>query len=268
MTIQPLTSRTLRDDARPALTPKIPTIVLTAWKGGVWKTSLAVSLAERLAFAGLRVGLLATDAQQDARARLGIRPAAPDVARVERGDGVVVAVGLGGSQAADVLYRHPERIGPIDVAVVDTAPSRRGMRLPGTMVVVPVFDADSTRNNVAALLAAPKNCRLILIRTGAKVPKDEWARDVNAVGQALDRDLQFVTAPLSPSSAIAGAHAEGRSVWSLPRRGAVKAYLEGIEVLAAAAWDHAGEVGALPPAPPSGSVEAFIPGWDDDDDED
>ncbi len=268
MTIQPLTSRTLRDDPPPAHTPKIPTIVLTAWKGGVWKTSLAVSLAERLAFAGLRVGLLATDAQQDARARLGIRPRDPDVARVDRGDGVVVAIGLGGPQAADVLYRHPERIGPIDLAVVDTAPSRRGMRLPGTLVIVPVFDADSTRNNVAALLAAPENCELIVVRTGAKMARKTWEREVGVIGEALGRPLRYVPHSLSPSSAIAGAHAQGRSVWSLARRGAVKGYLDGIELLAEAAWSHAGEMGEMPDAPSSGAVETFIPGWDDDDDED
>ena len=268
MTAQPLTSRPLRDDARPALAPMTPTVVLTAWKGGVWKTSVAVSLAERLALAGLRVGLLATDAQQDARARLGVRPADPDPALAQRGEGVVVCAGLAGPQAADVLYRHPDRLGTIDLAIVDTAPSRRGMRLPGTLVIVPVFDADSTRNNVAALLGAPDNCRFILVRTGAKVRPADWRREVEAVSEAFGRDLQFVPESLSPSSAIAGAHAEGRSVWSLPRRGAVKAYLEGIEVLADAVWRHAGEVGPLPPPPPSGSVETFIAGWDDADEED
>ena len=258
----------LADDAVLAVEPKVPTVVLTAWKGGVWKTSVAVSLAERLALAGLRVGLLATDAQQDARARLGVRPADPDPARVQRGEGVVVCAGLAGPQAADVLYRHPDRLGTIDLAVVDTAPSRRGMRLPGTLVIVPVFDADSSRNNVAAMLAAPDNCRFVLIKTGARLSPDDWRREVYAIREALDREVEFVTEPLPSASTVAEAHAAGRSVWSLPRRGATKAYLEGIEVLAGAAWQLAGTGRPLPPTPPSGTVEAFIPGWDDAGDED
>ncbi len=266
---QALRPRALPGDAQPAADPRIPTVVLTAWKGGVWKTSLAVSLAERLAFAGLRVGLLATDPQQDARARLGVPPAAPDVVELARGSGAVVAVGLDGPQAADLLYRRPDRLGRLDLAVVDTAPSRRGMRLPGTLVVVPVFDTDSTRNNVAALLEAPPSCRVILVRTGARTPRADWSDEVHAVAEALDRmiPVQFVTDALPPSPAIAGAHAEGRSVWSLPRRGAVKEYLEGVEVLADAAWRHADAREPLPPPPRSGAVEVFIPGWDDDEED-
>ena len=267
-TARSLPTHPLADDAVLPAEPKVPAVVLTAWKGGVWKTSVAVSLAERLALAGLRVGLLATDAQQDARARLGVRPADPDPARVHRGEGVVVCAGLAGPQAADVLYRRPDRLGTIDLAVVDTAPSRRGMRLPGTLVIVPVFDADSSRNNVAALLAAPDHCRVVLIKTGSKLPLDDWRREVHAIREALGREVEFVTEPLPSASAVAEAHAAGRSVWSLPRRGATKAYLEGIEVLADAAWQLAGTSRPLPPTPPSGAVEAFIPGWDDASDED
>ncbi len=267
MTAQPLPTRSTATAAPVAAVPKVPTVVLTAWKGGVWKTSIAVALAERLALAGLRVGLLATDAQQDARARLGVQPTDPDVARVERGEGVVVAVGLSGPQAADVLYRTPRRLGPLDLAVVDTAPSRRGMRLPGTLVVVPVFDADSARNNVAALLAAPANCRIVLVKTGSKLSASDWSREVDVISEAVDRPMQFVPRSLRAHASVAEAHAEGRSVWTLPRRGAVKSYLEGVEVLAEAVWRHADREGALPELPDSDEDEVFIPGWDDADDE-
>ena len=267
MTAQPLPTRSSAAEAPVPAVPRVPTVVLTAWKGGVWKTSIAVALAERLALAGLRVGLLATDAQQDARARLGVQPSDPDVARVERGEGVVVAVGLSGPQAADVLYRTPRRLGPLDLAVVDTAPSRRGMRLPGTLVVVPVFDADSARNNVAALLAAPANCRIVLVKTGSKLSASDWSREVDVIAEAVDRPMQFVPRSLRAHASVAEAHAEGRSVWTLPRRGAVKSYLEGVEVLAEAAWRHAGREEALPDLPDSDEDQVFIPGWDDADDE-
>jgi len=267
MTAQPLPTRALANDGHVTAEPKVATVVVTAWKGGTWKTSLAVALAERLALAGLRVGLLATDAQQDARARLGVQPSDPEVVRVQRGEGVVVAVGLSGPQAADVLYRNPARLGSLDLVVVDTAPSRRGMRLPGTLVVVPVFDADSARNNVAALLAAPANCRIVLVKTGSKLSASAWRREVDVIAEAVDRPMQYVPRTLRAHSSIAEAHAEGRSVWTLARRGAVESYLEGVEVLAEAAWRHAGGAGSIPEPPRSGSGEAFIPGWDDADDE-
>lgn len=267
MQAQPLDARVLPSDSPSAAVPKIPAVVVSAHKGGVWKTSIAVSLAERLAFAGLRVGLLATDAQQDARARLGIRPAESDIVRVPRGSGVVAAIGLAGPAAADILYRRPERIGPADAAVVDTAPTPRGMRLPGTLVVVPVADEDSTRNNVAALLGLPENCRIVLVRTGSRMVPADWRAEVERIVQAVGRrGFRYLPTPLPPSDAIARAHAEGRSVWSLARRGAVKSFLEGIEAVASIAWRHVGRSGDPPPAPPSGSVETFIPGWDDDDD--
>ena len=73
--------------------------------GGVWKTCISASLAERLAFAGLDVLYLVTDDPLDARRRLGISESDPDVARVQRGPGSITVVGLAGVHAVDVLYR-------------------------------------------------------------------------------------------------------------------------------------------------------------------
>ena len=73
--------------------PRLPTIVVSSWKGGVWKTCLSASIAERLAFAGLDLLYLVTDDQLDARRRLGISESDPDVARVGRGSGSGAAVG-------------------------------------------------------------------------------------------------------------------------------------------------------------------------------
>lgn len=264
MQAQPLAACSLADDVQPVAVPRIPGVVTNSHKGGVGKTTISVSLGERLAFAGLRVGLLATDVQQDARARLGISPSDDDIVQIPRGPGVVVAVGLAGSAAADVLYRRPGRLGPLDIAVVDTDPSPRGMRLPGTLVIVPIADEDSIRNNVAALLGLPENCRVILVRTGPRADAARWRADAERIATAVGRPgIRYVPAPLPPSAAVAQAHAEGRSVWSLPRRGATKAYLEGIEALAGAAWRFAGRPDPMPAAPPSGAIEPFIAGWDD-----
>ena len=67
--------------AHDAAVPRLPTTVVSSWKGGVWKTAISASIAERLAFAGLDVLYLVTDDQLDARRRLGISESDPDVAR-------------------------------------------------------------------------------------------------------------------------------------------------------------------------------------------
>ena len=41
--------------------PLLPTVVVVSYKGGAGKTALAVPIAERLAFAGLRVLLMTCD---------------------------------------------------------------------------------------------------------------------------------------------------------------------------------------------------------------
>ncbi len=43
--------------------------------------------------------------------------------------------------------------------------------------------------------------------------------------------------------------------------------MEGVEVLAEAAWSHAGREGPLPELDDGDDDEVFIPGWDDADDE-
>ena len=45
--------------------PLLPTVVVASYKGGAGKTALAVPIAERLAFAGLRVLLMTCDTQED-----------------------------------------------------------------------------------------------------------------------------------------------------------------------------------------------------------
>ena len=118
--------------------PRLPTTVVSSWKGGVWKTAISASLAERLAFAGLDVLYLVTDDQLDARRRLGISESDPDVAGVQRGPGSITVVGLAGAHAMDVLYRSgPSRFGRFDAIVVDTPPVKKGGCLPGVLLIAP-----------------------------------------------------------------------------------------------------------------------------------
>ncbi|MSQ02782.1 MAG: hypothetical protein EXR71_12975, partial [Myxococcales bacterium] len=53
--------------------PQLQTTVVSSWKGGVWKTCLSASMAERLAFAGLDILYLVTDDQLDARRAAPVR---------------------------------------------------------------------------------------------------------------------------------------------------------------------------------------------------
>lgn len=84
----PVQAEVANDDAA----PRLPTTVVSSWKGGVWKTAISASIAERLAFAGLDVLRLVTDDQLHARRRLGIFESDPDVARVQRGPGSITVV--------------------------------------------------------------------------------------------------------------------------------------------------------------------------------
>ncbi len=246
--------------------PLLPTIAFGSLKGGTWKTSCAVAVAERLAFSGLSVLLLTTDQQEDSRSRLGIGPAEGPIARVGRGDGSITVVGLRGARAVDALYRSgPGPIGDFDVAILDSPPTLHAGQLPGIVLVVPLDGGDAARNAVTMLRGAPANIGIVLVRVGADSDAAGWQAEAKAIAQAAGReDCRYVPDPLPPSPNVKAAHDAGTSVWTLPRRGRTRAFLSGIETLAAVAWEHAGIDRPMPPPPPAASL-VYVPGWDDDD---
>ncbi len=261
---QPLRSRPLPADAAPEGRPLIPTMVLSSWKGGVGKTALAVSAAERVALAGRRVLLMTVDEQEDARARLGSGASKEPVVRVPRGDGSVSVVGMRGARAADLLYRTgPGSLGTFDLAILDTPPTQAPGLLPGVILVVPLDGADAARNAVTLLRRVPASSEIVLVRVGT-ADVDEWRHDANAISEAAGRALTFLPNPLPHSPAIAEAHAVGGSVWALPRRGRTHRFLDGVEIIASVAWSRIAPGRAMPPPPPSKSLP-FIEGWDDED---
>lgn len=244
--------------------PLIPAVVVGSFKGGCWKTSIAVALAERLAHAGLSVLLLTCDRQEDARTRLGVSPSASVVAVVQRGPGRVSVAGIRGSKAVDLLYRSdPAALKDYDVAVMDTPPAEESGRLPGVLLIAPLDGTDAAKNLVVMLRSTPGNSDIALVRVGRMEPL-EWAKDATAIGEAADRKVRFLSQPLPRSTPVAEAHNEGRSVWSLPRRGCTMEFLTGIEALAGVAWGRLGRSGAIPPMPPP-AASVFVPGWDDED---
>jgi hypothetical protein len=193
--------------------------------GGLWKRCISASIAERLAFAGLDALYLVTDDQLDARRRLGISEADPDVARVQRGPGTVTVVGLAGPHATDVLYRSgPTRLGRFDTIVVDTPPVKKGGCLPGVLLLAPFDGDDASANLIRMLRATPANTEIVLVRID-RVSKAEWAHDAAIIGDASNRPepLSYLPDPLPRTAEVRDALNRGRSVWTLPRRGATLA---------------------------------------------
>ena len=267
MPATPLRSIHVAQDPPSRHKPLLPTVVVASYKGGVGKTALTVALAERLAWAGLRVLLLTCDSQEDARHRLGVQSSEPQVARRTYGpEGSVTVVGIRGSKAVDLLYRlGPERlnVGAFDVAVVDTPPEVHGGSLPGVLLITPVDGTDAARNLLTMLARTPENTDIVLAHLG-RAEASEWASNVSQIEQALGRNVEYIAEPFSKARSIKQAHDAGRSVWSLPRAGATLQFLDGVETLAQTAWVRLGQPRAWPAMPPAASVAAYVPGWDDE----
>ncbi len=246
--------------------PRLPTIVVSSWKGGVWKTCLSASIAERLAFAGLDVLYLVTDDQLDARRRLGISESDPDVARVQRGLGTVTVVGLAGPHAVELLYRSgPGRLGRFDGIVVDTPPVKKGGCLPGVLLVAPTDGDDASANLIRMLRATPTNTEIVLARID-RVPKHEWTHDAGVIHDASNHAgaFSYLSDPLPRTDEVRDALNRGQSVWSLPRRGPTREFLEGVESLAGVAWARIRPDTALPPLAQAAASSVHIRGWDND----
>lgn len=267
MPASPIRSVRLPQDPPPRHAPLIPTVVVASYKGGVGKTALTVAMAERLAWAGLRVLLLTCDSQEDARQRLGVQSSEPLVARRTYGpEGSVTVAGIRGSKAVDLLYRlGPERLGlgAFDLAIVDTPPEAQGGGLPGVLLITPVDGTDAARNLLTMLSRTPDNTDILLLHLGRTDP-DEWTMNAAAIEQALGRNLQFLEEPLPKAKNIKQAHDAGRSVWTLPRSGAAISFLGGVETLAQMAWARCNPRRAWPAMPAMSGSALHVPGWDED----
>ena len=267
MPATPIRSVRLPQDPPPRHTPLVPTVVVASYKGGVGKTALTVAIAERLAWAGLRVLLLTCDSQEDARHRLGVKATDPLVARRSYGsEGSVTVVGLRGSKAIDLLYRlGPEQlgVGSFDLAVVDTPPEVQGGSLPGVLLITPVDGTDAARNLLTMLSRTPENTDILLTHIG-RTDAQEWMFNAAEIEQALGRSLQYIDEPLPKAKSIKQAHDAGRSVWTLPRAGTTLEFLSGVETLAQLAWGRLSSRRPWTAMASASSTAAYVPGWDDE----
>lgn len=247
--------------------PLLATCVVASYKGGAGKTALAVPVAERLAFAGLRVLLMTCDTQEDARYRLGVDRSEGAIATRHYGSGTVTVTGIRGEKVIDVLYRKgpgPMGLGSYDVAVLDTPPEVQGGSLPGVLLVATVDGADAARNMITMLKRTPSNSEIMLCRLGREDP-DDWKQNVEAMEQVLGRSLDFYPEPLLKTKRIKAAHNDGESVWNLPRTGrSTVQFLSAVETFARMTWDRARPGHAWPPPPAASSRAPYVSGWDDD----
>jgi cellulose biosynthesis protein BcsQ len=247
--------------------PLVPTVVVASYKGGAGKTALAVPIAERLAFAGLRVLLMTCDTQEDARFRLGVGRSEGAIATRHYGSGTLTVTGIRGEKVIDVLYRKgPDRmgLGSFDMAVLDTPPEVQGGSLPGVLLVATVDGADAARNIVTMLKRTPSNSDIVMVRLGREDP-DDWRQNVGVMEDVLQRSLQFFPEPLLKTRRIKEAHNSGESVWTLPRTGRSTAiFLSAVETFAQMAWQRARPHHPWPAPPAASSRAPYVSGWDDD----
>ena len=266
MPVNPIRTRRLPEEPHGRVSPLLPTMVFASFKGGVWKTSLAVATAERLAWASLNVLLITSDRQEDARARLGISPAEPVIARREYDRGSVTVLAARQDQAVELLYRKgPTKlgIGTYDIAIVDTPPEEYGGSLPGVFLVAITDGTDAARNLLTTLKSTPDNSEILLVRVH-RIPLEEWAQEVEVLERLTKRSLDYLDEPLPRADAVKAACDKGRSVWSLPRRKPTIDFLNGVDTLAHQAWHRSGQHQQWPPMPPPGSTPLYVPGWSRD----
>ncbi|MBU1495076.1 MAG: hypothetical protein KJ956_14060 [Actinobacteria bacterium] len=267
MGVRPIPTRHVTADSPAPLKPRRPTVVLGTFKGGCLKTAFAVAVAERLAWAELQVLLLTSDAQHDARFRLGVSPSDPQTARVVRREGGVTVRGVHPSKAVELLYGSgPGELKEFQVVVVDTAPVEAAGALPGVLLVAPVDGADAARNLVSLLRGTPENTEVMLVKYH-HLDKKSWAKAAKAIADASKVEgLLFLPDPVPPARPIRDAHDDGVSVWDLPRRGNTKLFLDAVETIAEHAWQRVCPDKAFPAMPRRRVADAYVQGWSDDED--
>jgi len=264
---RPIRSSRIAEEPQGEFDPLTPAVVVASYKGGVGKTAIAVAIAERLAWTGLRVLVLTCDSQEDARARLGVQPSEPQAAERIYGIGSIMVVGLRGSKAIDVLYRlGTERLGlgTFDVVVLDTPPEVQGGSLPGVFLITPLDGVDAARNLITMLRRTPSNTEILLVRVGRTDP-DEWAQNVEGIQVALGRNVTYLSEPLARTKRIKEAHDEGQSVWTLRRTGSTLEFLSGINTLAQSIWMRFFPGRGWPAMPAATAPARYVRGWDDED---
>ena len=167
--------------------PLLPTVVVASYKARVGKTALAVPIAERLAFAGLRVLLMTYTTPRRTRgfgsgdSRGWRNRDAAIRTRNPHRDGHP-----GRKSDRCAVSKGPDRmgLGSFDVAVLDTPPEVKGGSLPGLLVAT--LDGADGAESCHDASEDPANSDVILARMGGEDP-EEWQQNVAVLEEILGR---------------------------------------------------------------------------------
>lgn len=246
--------------------PSVPTLIVTNWKGGVWKTALAVAVADLLSRIGVDTLLLSTDPQLDAAKRLGLKPSG-GVQCIPREDAAlcVDAVPAGDIPSRVYAPRKPE-YPEYQVIVVDAPPERRLSRLDGVSVVIPVDGPDAALNALYLLRQrSPRSYYLLVPILDVDVDMvAEVAARANKEWPGGKVEYYGETVPASPT--VRRAHAERVSVWDMaPRRraGTLVAFLDLAYEVAEVLWGQV-RTDPMPVLPARGGGLYEPEGWSDE----
>lgn len=251
-------ARRARDTGMSQETLALPTLSISSWKGGVWKTALATEISVRLAWGGYRVGLVSLDPQMDVLTRWGVSD--PEGRRVALNSGELTIIG---TRSRHVL-NHPEVL-RADVLVVDWPPSVEITQWPRVDLLLPLEGSAGASNATPLLGALAPDSRVLAIAVGQWV-RDDWDQVVYQLGEvATERgvDLEYLEEPIPPSRPVKTMHdSGGGSAWFLPRRYNTKKLIDAVETMA---WwfaeHHNLELGDAPP-PPSTTGDLPVPRWE------
>lgn len=183
---------------------------------------------------------------------------------MQRGPGRITVVGLAGAHAVDLLYRSgPGRFGRFDAIVVDTPPVKKGGCLPGVLLIAPTDGDDASANLIRMLRATPANTDVVLVRIDA-VPRKGWEREAATIHDASNHaGGSYLPGPLPRADEVREALNRGQSVWTLPRRGPTREFIQGVESLAGVVWVRIRPGSTLPLLAASAASTVHIRGWDD-----
>ncbi|MBU0607835.1 MAG: AAA family ATPase [Armatimonadetes bacterium] len=238
-----------------------PTIVVGGFKGGTIKTSTAVAIAERFAWVGVKILLITTDDQLDARRRLGVPPSSAVSATVRRGRGTITVRGMTPDSLVSKLYG--EGFGEdYAIVIIDTPATVKGGTFPHSFLIAPVSNRDSINNLPRLLKRSRRSVNPVVFRFVEKrrrMSADDWADEVGVMHEAAGRDFTYIENPVHRSDPISDAHDAQGSVWDIPRRDNALEYLDTINELAEMFWETISSQ-ALPPMPRRQSSSVFVEG--------
>ncbi len=120
-------------------------------------------------------------------------------------------------------------------------------------------------NLIRMLRSTPANTDIVLVRIDA-VPKKEWLHDASTIHDASNHagGFSYLPGPLPRTDEVREALNQGQSVWTLPRRGRTREFIQGVESLAGVVWARVRPDTTLPPLAALAASAVHIRGWDDD----